>query len=93
MHRQIESGVDKSAVLDGLLLKKAAKRQGSSSSSLSVYVGDSMSDLAPLLAVDLGIVVGQNKLLRRVARAAGITLKPLVAGTRITCEISPYFQL
>lgn len=70
-------------MLDGLLLKKAARQQGSSasaSSSLSVYIGDSMSDLAPLLAVDLGIVIGQNKLLRRVARAAGITLKPLVAG-------------
>lgn len=48
--------------------------------SLSVYVGDSMSDLAPLLAADVGIVVGQNKLLRRVATAAGITLRPLVAG-------------
>jgi phosphoserine phosphatase len=72
--------VDKAAVLDSLLLKKAARRQGPGGESLSVYVGDSMSDLAPLLSVDLGIVIGQNKLLRRVASAAGITLKPLVAG-------------
>jgi 2-hydroxy-3-keto-5-methylthiopentenyl-1-phosphate phosphatase len=80
--RQIETGVDKSAVVDTLLLKKAASGQGSrfADRSLSVYVGDSMSDLAPLLAVDLGIVIGQNKLLKRVSRAAGITLKPLVTG-------------
>ena len=47
---------------------------------LTVYVGDSMSDLAPLLAADIGIVIGQNKLLRRVAKAAGIQLKALVCG-------------
>ncbi|KAK9904248.1 hypothetical protein WJX75_007665 [Coccomyxa subellipsoidea] len=79
LERRIECGVDKAAVLDSLLLKKAARRQGPGGRSLSVYVGDSMSDLAPLLSVDLGIVIGQNKLLRRVASAAGITLKPLVA--------------
>ena len=39
-----------------------------------------MSDLAPLLSADIGIVMGQNKLLRRVARAAGVQLKPLVCG-------------
>lgn len=80
LRRRIECGVDKAAALDVLLLKNAAKRQGPFGEKLSVYVGDSMSDLAPLLSVDLGIVIGQNKLLRRVARAAGITLKPLVAG-------------
>ena len=47
---------------------------------LTVYVGDSMSDLAPLLAADVGIVIGQNSLLRRVAKAAGIQLKALVCG-------------
>lgn len=47
---------------------------------LTVYVGDSMSDLAPLLAADVGIVIGQNKLLRRVAKAAGVQLKALACG-------------
>lgn len=47
---------------------------------LAVYVGDSPSDFAPLLRADLGIVVGQNKLLRRVAKAQGVKLKPLTAG-------------
>ena len=49
-------------------------------SKLAVYVGDSPSDFAPLLRADLGIVVGQNKLLRRVAKAQGVKLKPLTAG-------------
>jgi len=47
---------------------------------LSVYVGDSRSDLAPLVAADVGIVVGTNALLRRVAAAAGLQILPLVSG-------------
>lgn len=47
---------------------------------LSVYVGDSPSDLAPLTAADIGIVVGANPLLRTVAAAAGLEIHPLVAG-------------
>jgi hypothetical protein len=39
-----------------------------------------MGDLAPLLSADLGVVVGQNRLLRRVAAAAGIMLRPLLTG-------------
>ena len=81
--------MDKAAVLDVLLLQQAAAgssgaadgaRSGASAGGMSVYVGDSMSDLAPLLSADMGIVVGQNMLLRRVAAAAGITLRPLVTG-------------
>lgn len=49
-------------------------------SKLAVYVGDSPSDFAPLLRADLGIVVGQNKLLRQVAKAHRVKLKPLTAG-------------
>lgn len=51
-------------------------------SKLAVYVGDSPSDFAPLLRADLGIVVGHNKLLRQVAKAHGVKLKPLTAGQR-----------
>lgn len=49
-------------------------------SKLAVYIGDSPSDFAPLLRADLGIVVGQNKLLRQVAKAHGLKLLPLTAG-------------
>ena len=49
-------------------------------SKLAVYIGDSPSDFAPLLRADLGVVVGQNKLLRQVAKAHGVKLLPLTAG-------------
>ena len=49
-------------------------------SKLAVYIGDSPSDFAPLLRAELGIVVGQNKLLRQVAKAHGVKLLPLTAG-------------
>ena len=39
-----------------------------------------MSDLAPLLSADVGIIIGQNNLLRRVATSAGIQLRPLLCG-------------
>ena len=54
--------------------------QGGAQGGLSLFVGDSPSDLAALLAADVGIVVGGNSLLRRVASAAGVRLLPLVAG-------------
>ncbi len=49
-------------------------------SKLAVYIGDSPSDFAPLLRAELGIVVGQNKLLRQVAKAHSVKLLPLTAG-------------
>lgn len=49
-------------------------------SKLAVYIGDSPSDFAPLLRADLGIVVGQNRLLRQVAKAHGVKVLPLTAG-------------
>lgn len=53
---------------------------------LSVFVGDSPSDLAALTAADIGIVLGSKPLLRRVAAAAGIHLQPLVAGLVLTLQ-------
>jgi hypothetical protein len=42
-----------------------------------VYVGDSVSDLLPLLKADVGVVIGSNALLRRVTAHFGIQLRPL----------------
>ena len=47
---------------------------------VSVYIGDSASDLAAMLAADLGIVVGKSSSLRQVAAFCGVQLRPLVAG-------------
>ncbi|EFJ50063.1 hypothetical protein VOLCADRAFT_89047 [Volvox carteri f. nagariensis] len=46
---------------------------------LIVYVGDSTSDLGAMLEADVGVVVGANRLLRRVAARFGVRLRPLAA--------------
>ena len=58
----------------------AGSEESDANTQLVVYIGDSPSDLAPLLKAHLGIVVGLNKALRRVAKAHGVKLKPLTAG-------------
>jgi len=79
--RRVENGADKAAVLDRLVAAAPGGREhGAGAAGLAVYVGDSASDLAPLLAADLGVVVGGNALLRRVAAAGGVRLRPLAAG-------------
>ncbi|KAK9842361.1 hypothetical protein WJX81_008532 [Elliptochloris bilobata] len=77
--RRVEHGADKAAALDRLLLTRTGRRGGAPGAGLAVYIGDSPSDLAPLLAADLGIVIGANALLRRVAAAGGVRLRPLLA--------------
>ncbi len=77
--RRVQHGADKVAVLDHLLASRSGRRGGAPGAGLAVYVGDSPSDLAPLLAADVGIIVGTNALLRRVAAAGGVRLRPLVA--------------
>ncbi|GLC44016.1 hypothetical protein PLESTB_000220200 [Pleodorina starrii] len=52
---------------------------GGGGGGLLVYVGDSTSDLGALLAADVGVVVGENRLLRRVAARFGVRLRPLAA--------------
>ena len=50
---------------------------------MSVYIGDSASDLPPLMAADLGIIIGSSSTLRRVCAATGVQLKSLAAGVSI----------
>ncbi|KAL3147596.1 hypothetical protein ABBQ38_014648 [Trebouxia sp. C0009 RCD-2024] len=86
--RRVQGGSDKDALMMQLMQQSSSAHTPPNSSNnhgsadeskLAVYVGDSPSDFAPLLRADLGIVVGQNKLLRRVAKAQGVKLKPLTA--------------
>ena len=76
--RRVECAADKGGVFDTVLLDRAAET--GPVGGLSVYIGDSASDLAALTAADVGIVVGSNALLRRICDAAGLRLLPLIAG-------------
>ena len=78
--RRVESAADKGGVFDTVLLDRAAET--GAIGGLSVYIGDSASDLAALTAADVGIVVGGNALLLRICNAAGLRLLPLTAGER-----------
>ncbi|KAK7204685.1 hypothetical protein BZA70DRAFT_180267 [Myxozyma melibiosi] len=44
-----------------------------------IYLGDSTTDLAPLLSADLGIIVGNKSSLREVCTKIGVDVKPLSA--------------
>ncbi|XP_065065665.1 uncharacterized protein LOC135691659 isoform X1 [Rhopilema esculentum] len=44
---------------------------------VSIFVGDSITDLLSMLATDLGIIVGDSKTILQVAKIFGIHVKPL----------------
>lgn len=44
---------------------------------LTIYVGDSVTDLLAMLDADVGIVVGNSGTFERVASAFGISVRPL----------------
>ena len=86
--RRVEGGSDKDTLVTQLMqdlptsssIAPISDCKTDAAPKVAVYVGDSPSDLAPLLKADVGIVVGQNQLLRQVAKALGVKLKPLTAG-------------
>ena len=87
MCRRVECGADKDAIMQRLLASEhssAAKSNGKDSAAsqhgISVYIGDSPSDLLPLVRADVGIVIGKSSSLRRVAAMAGLQLRPLLEG-------------
>lgn len=51
----------------------------SAESSLTVYVGDSVTDLLAMLDADVGIVVGNSGSFERTASAFGIPIRPLAS--------------
>lgn len=51
----------------------------SSPRSMTIYVGDSVTDLLAMLDADVGIVVGDSETFKKVATAFGITIRPLVS--------------
>ena len=78
MKRRCECARDKGRIFDDLLLGMAAEGQNEEG-GVAVYIGDSMTDIPALISADVGIIMGSNQLIRQVAAAAGVPLKPLVA--------------
>jgi hydroxymethylpyrimidine kinase/phosphomethylpyrimidine kinase/thiamine-phosphate diphosphorylase len=73
-----ECAADKGRVFDDLLLGMAAEGHAAEG-GVSVYIGDSMTDLSALISADVGIVMGSNQLVRQVAAAAGVPVRHLTA--------------
>lgn len=76
-------GIDKSAAFRQIL--EAAKVHHSNSSFARstgpvVFIGDSPSDLLPMLEADIGIIIGTNPRLREIAKFGGVCIRPLCAG-------------
>jgi hypothetical protein len=85
LRRTVECARDKGALFTRLVAAEAAagaasgNAAGGSQRGVSVFVGDSATDVVPLLAADYGIVVGSNALLRRLLARRGVRLAPLAA--------------
>ncbi|GBF95200.1 phosphomethylpyrimidine kinase [Raphidocelis subcapitata] len=76
LRRAVQCARDKGRLFAAL---QAARGKGGGGGGAAVFVGDSATDVLPLLAADYGIVVGSNKLLRRALARHGASLVPLCA--------------
>lgn len=77
LKRRCECAADKGRVFDDLLLGAAADGH-SDPDGVSVYIGDSMTDIPALISADVGLVMGSNALVRQVAMVAGVPIRPLI---------------
>lgn len=59
--------------------KGVANEQGHPQRNLSVYVGDSLTDLLAMLDADVAVLVGESTSFIRVAKAFGIPIRPLAS--------------
>ena len=69
--------MDKGNALEDILLSLAAS--SGDGSAPAIYVGDSLGDLAALLAAHVPIVLGSNAVLRHAIEAFGCTVHPIAA--------------
>ena len=60
-----------------LELKRYIKRDCDQTQSTVIYVGDSSTDLAGLLAADVGIIMGNSSSLIQIAKSWGVQIVPL----------------
>mgnify|MGYP000659779405 FL=1 len=49
--------------------------------TISIYIGDSVTDLLCMLECDMGIIIGSSSSLKKVAQSFGISLIPLYKET------------
>ena len=70
LYRRIQNGDDKQTALEEILLENAIYL--GESDGQSIYIGDSVTDLLPMLAADVGIMIGENDLIKRVCKYAKI---------------------
>ena len=75
--RRCECAADKGRIFDDILLSIAADALYNER-GISVYIGDSLTDLPALISADVGIVMGNNQLIRHVIACSGIPLRSLV---------------
>eukprot|EP00879_Flechtneria_rotunda_P015385 GHRR01016084.1.p1 GENE.GHRR01016084.1~~GHRR01016084.1.p1 ORF type:complete len:725 (+),score=300.79 GHRR01016084.1:303-2477(+) len=86
---EVQCGTDKHTAMNKLLQQYLHSRSCSASTDTAapvgaaVYVGDSTSDILPLLKADCGIIIGHNKLLRRVLRTFGVRTQPLCSAPMV----------
>jgi hydroxymethylpyrimidine kinase/phosphomethylpyrimidine kinase/thiamine-phosphate diphosphorylase len=84
--RRLECARDKGRLFGKLTAAEQQQRQqqqergvGGGERGVTVYVGDSATDVLPLLAADYGIVIDSSSSLRRVLSRHGVALRPLAA--------------
>lgn len=70
--KNLTNAFDKETIFQQLVQDKSARSEG-----ISIFVGDSITDLLALLKSDLGIVIGKSQTVRKVAKSFGIKLIPL----------------
>ena len=78
--RSISSAFHKEKIFQDLVQKSNI------SQGISIFIGDSVGDVLALLQADIGVVIGKNHGIRKVAKSFGIKLLPLQDIQKITAN-------
>lgn len=79
--KNLTNAFDKETIFQELVQNKSTRSDG-----ISVFVGDSVTDLLALLKSDIGIVIGKSQTVRKVAKSFGIKLLPLQEIQKMTAS-------
>lgn len=81
-----EGGVHTAADKASIFTRLAAEYSAAGGGLRTLYAGDSITDVEPLLAADIGVVFGSSGSLRRALAAVGVRVLPLVAARRAASQ-------